>query len=86
MKWWLEVASAISALGAGVLWTCASFQKVEYVERRDEQGLIPATITEINGDKRVDVLRTVERQTKWNGLAASAASAFSQALSLFLGN
>ena len=67
MKWWLEVASAISALGAGVLWTCASFQKVEYVERRDEQGLIPATITEINGDKRVDVLGA-PRNDKQNGM------------------
>lgn len=81
---WLSISfGAIAA----VLWLFASIQKVPFREERDETGTFPVAIIDTDSKgKQVDVLKTAERQTFWNGLAAGAASvsAACQALSQWL--
>jgi hypothetical protein len=53
----------------------ASLRKLAFdPERRDEDGMYPLALTEGNGGRRIDVLRTAASQTYWNGWAAMAAA------------
>lgn len=79
----LVFVAAAFGLIAAVLWALASYQRVRHDPKEvDEQGLHPFAIVETKGN--VDVLKTADRQTRWNGWAALAASiaAAAQAASL----
>jgi hypothetical protein len=87
MKAILVSVSALLGIVAAGLWIFASYQEVHYdPEERDESGLYPAVITEQKGERTIDVLKTAENQTKWNGWAAlvTGLAALANALSLMV--
>ena len=86
MKALLTWAAVVFAMLAAVLWFMATKVRFEYREVEDETGMFPAAITRMEGNRRIDLLETAERQTWWNMWAAlaTAASAVCQGISLLI--
>ena len=80
------VAAGLGLVTAG-LWLKSAMAKVEYdPDEKDEDGLYPFAMTEKEGPRTVDILKTAAEQTRWNKWAAAfgAAAAGVQAVSMFL--
>ena len=78
-----NVISALAAIAAAALWYRSATVTVPHdPDKRDEDGTYPASIS-VNG---TDFLYTAVEQTRWNRLAAIAASvaALTQAVALLL--
>lgn len=81
---WLGILSG--ALAAG-LWLYASKQRVPFRNEKQQTGTYPLAMVDVDDEgNKIDILKTAERQTFWNGWAAGAASiaAICQALSPLL--
>jgi hypothetical protein len=87
MKTAIVVIAAVGGLIAAVLWAFASLQKVPFdPDEVDEHGMHPFAMTDTVRGRTIDVLKTADRQTRWNAYAAMSASiaAACQAASLLL--